>query len=95
MRRNYLAVFVLPVPQREHAKIVDVIRDASGGDFKAAFFGTWGGGYLFSSELKPWEIGFGKVIMNDDSVLIVELGELFAQDNLRVSENWLKSHLGK
>jgi len=34
MKRIYLAIFGLPKPQREHAQLVDVIRTASGGEFK-------------------------------------------------------------
>lgn len=92
MKRNYLAVFLLPIPQHEHLQIVEVIRAASKGDFKQAFFGAFGGGYLFCSELHPWDLDFGKVLMNDDSLLIVELGEAFTHRNLRIAENWLKAH---
>ena len=95
MKRNYLAIFLLPKPHREHGHLVEIIREVSGGEFKAAFVGAQCIGYVFASELLPWDIGFGKVLMNDDSVLIVELGELFAQQNLRVAENWLKAHLRK
>lgn len=93
MKRNFLAVFLLPAPQREHAQIVEIIRQASGGDFKSAFAGAQCIGYLFTSELKPWDISFGKVLMNNDSVLIIEVGELHAQQNLRVAENWLTARL--
>lgn len=93
MKHNFLAVFLLPVPQQEHREIVDVIRRVSDGDFKSAFVGAQCIAYVFASEVKPWDLGFGKVLMNNDSVLIVELGELYAQQNLRVAENWLAAHL--
>lgn len=92
MKRKFLALFILPVPEEEHAQIVEVIRHASKGDFKPAYFGAGGGGFLFTSDLMPWDIGFGKILMNNDSLLIVELGDLFAQRNLKVAENWLKAH---
>lgn len=93
MRRTYLDVFLLPKPKPEHRGIVEVIRSVSGGDFKAAFVGSGAIGYVFTSESMPWQISFSKIIMNDDSVLITELGEKFAHQNLGAVEGWLKSHL--
>lgn len=97
MRKTYLAVFVLPKPEPEHKRIVDVIKDVSGGDYKAAFFGGSDrgancAGYLFTSELPAWKISFPKVLMNNDSVLIVELGGDFQHQNLGMAAAWLKSH---
>lgn len=94
-RRTYLAVFILPVAKREHKGIISVIKDASGGDYKAAFIGASKGsncvGYLFTSHRLPWELSFSKVLLNDDSLLIVEVGEKFAHLNLGKAEAWLKS----
>lgn len=95
MPANYLAVFLLPKPQREHARIVDVIREASNGDFKAAFVGSGTVGYLFSSSLPPWKLDFGKVLMNDDAYLITEVGNAFSQARLGSAEGWLKAHAAR
>lgn len=91
--RRYLAVFILPEPEYEHKEIINIIKDISKGDYKAAFFGgKQCVGYLFTSETVPWEIPLGKVLMNNDSLLVIELGDLFEQRNLRVAENWLTAH---
>ena len=95
-RRTYLAVFILPVAKLEHRGIIDVIKKASGGDYTTAFIGASRGsncvGYLFRSHRLPWELSFSKVLMNDDSLLIVEVGEKFTHLNLGKAEAWLKSH---
>jgi len=93
MLRTYLSVFLLPKPQQEHKEIINVIKAISRGDYKSAFVGSGAIGYLFTSEMLPWQISFSEVLMNDDSVLIVELGEKFVQCNLGAAEGWLKSHL--
>lgn len=95
MLTKYLAVFLLPKPRPEHKQILDVIKEASGGDFKAAFVGSNCIGYLFKSNLLPWQISFSKILFNDDSVLIIEVGDSFSHQNLRVAENWLKAHAQK
>lgn len=92
MKKTYLAVFLLPKPRREHAQIVDVINHASGGDYKSAFVGSNCIGYLFNTELELWQISFSTILLNDDSFLIIEAGQDFSHQNLRVAENWLKSH---
>lgn len=91
MRKSYIAVFLLPKPNIEHKGIVEVIRSVSGGDFKAAFVGTGTVGYVFTSEKLPWQIKFPRIIMNDDSYFIVEIGNDFSQQNLGAVENWMKS----
>lgn len=95
MQTNYLALFNLPKPQREHAQIINVLKDFSGGDYKMAFAGGTCVAYLFSSDKRLRDLSFAKIIMNDDTVLIVELGELFTHQNLRVAENWIAAHQRK
>ncbi|MCK9382302.1 MAG: hypothetical protein M0P95_14720 [Sulfuritalea sp.] len=93
MRKMYLAVFLLPKPMPEHKGIVEVIRTVSGGDFKSAFVGSGAIGYVFTSEHLPWQIKFPRIIMNNDSFFISEIGKDFAHQNLGGVEGWLKSHL--
>lgn len=95
MSRTYLAVFLLPKPRPEHKQLADIIKDVSNGDCKAAFVGSGCIGYLFKSHLMPWQISFSKVLFNDDSSLIIEVGETFSHQNLRAAENWLKAHAQK
>lgn len=89
--KEYLAVFSLPKANNEHAKIADVIRDASKGDFKQ--FPVPGGiAYVFASEVKPWNISFSKILMNTDSVFIMEIGEEFDMQGFGAMKGWLNSH---
>lgn len=52
MKRCYFALFNLPKPQREHARIVEVIRAASVGDFKQ-FIVPGGIAFVYESEELP------------------------------------------
>ena len=93
--RKFLAVFLLPSPQAEHARLVEAIAYHSDGDYKLAFRqGMKDGavvGYLFTSASKAQEMGFGQVLLNEDSYLITELGENYAVEGHNVAEAWLRS----
>jgi hypothetical protein len=91
MIKLYFALFNLPKPTYEHAEIVEVIREVSSGDFKQ--FPVPGGiAYVFASETKPWNVGFGKILMNTDSVMIMEIGEETDLRGFGVMAGWLNSH---
>lgn len=89
--KHYFALFSLPSPTYEHAEIVSVIRAASKGDFKQ--FPVPGGvAYAYSSELKAWEISFSKILLNTDSVLIMEIGDEVSHAGFGAFGGWLNSH---
>lgn len=91
MKKEYLAIFVLPKPTYEHAKIAEVIKEASKGDFKQ--FSLPGGiAYVFSSEIKPWNLTFSTILHNTDSVLIVEIGEEVTHGGFGAVSGWLNTH---
>ena len=93
MKRKYLAVFLVPKLEAEHATIPAAVAHHSGGDFKQAFsIARKDGamiGYVFTSEKVPWEMGLG--LLNPDQALIVELGELYDERNLNVAGAWLRA----
>lgn len=91
MPKPYLAIFGLPKPTYEHAQIVEVIRAASGGDFKQ--FPIPGGmGFVFMSETLPWNLSFGRILMNTDSVLITEMGKNIKHTGFGAAAGWINSH---
>ena len=91
MKKPYLAIFGLPNPTYEHAKIVEVIRAASGGDFKQ--FPIPGGmGFVFTSEELPWNLSFDRILMNTDSVLVTEMGENITHRGFGAAAGWINSH---
>lgn len=98
MKRRFLAVFLLPKLETEHAAIVDCVRAHSEGDFKQIFATanrSEGGalGYVFTSDTPPWQMGFG--LLNPDRVLVVELGNQYSETGLNVAGAWLRAHQEK
>ena len=85
--RSYLAIFGLPKPQREHAKIVEVIRAVSGGEFKQ-FFVPGGVGFVYDSEELPWNLSFSQILHTGDTKIIVEIGEKVLLEGYGVAEGW-------
>lgn len=95
--KKYLAVFILPAPKPENARIRDALEYHSGGDFKMAFtYGAKGQssiiGYLFTTNKPLYEIGFGTAVLNEDSFLLLELGDLCAEQGLNVAYQWMQAH---
>ena len=91
MKKPYLAIFALPKPTHEHAKIIEVIRVASSGDFKQ--FPIPGGiGFVFTTEQMPWHLSFDEILMNTDSMLITEMGENVANRGFGAAAGWINSH---
>jgi hypothetical protein len=91
MKKPYFAIFGLPKPTYEHAKIVEVIRAASNGDFKQ--FPLPGGmGFVFTSEELPWNLSFDRILMNTDSKLIFEIGSNVTHQGYGAAAGWLNSH---
>ncbi|KAF1003327.1 MAG: hypothetical protein GAK28_04766 [Luteibacter sp.] len=88
----FFAVFGLPKPTYEHAKIVDVIREASGGDFKQ--FPVPGGiGFVFATNIKPWNLSFDRVLLNGDTVFITEITRgSFVQRGFGAASGWINTH---
>jgi len=90
MKRMYLAMFWLPKPQREHAKLVEVIRAAAVGDIKQ-FPITGGVAFMFESEVLPWNLSFSKILLNGDSRIIFEVGEKVSMDGFGAAQGWLNT----
>lgn len=94
MERCYFAFFGLPKPTYEHAQIVDVIREASGGDFKQ--FPIPGGiGFVFKSKTLPWNLNFSRILLNGDTRFITEISPIHYQDGFGAAAGWLNSHFPK
>lgn len=89
---RYLAIFNLPKPTYEHAKIDDVIRDASGNDFKKIVLGKSTVIYLFDSSIKPHNYSFSRVLLEGDEVAFFELNDYFQATGFRTLQGWLNSH---
>ncbi len=93
---RYLAVFQLPRPTREHAKIDDVIRSgATGGDFKKIVLGASTVLYLFDAPRRPHELSFSRILLTGDEVAFFEIGEYFTANGFRTLQGWLNSHRQK
>lgn len=90
MKKLYFATFNLPKPHAEHAKIVEVIREASAGDFKQTVV-SGGVAFAFASEIKPWNLSFSKILHNTDSVMIFEIGEEFDIRGYGAIQGWLNA----
>lgn len=90
MKKEYFALFSLPKPTYEHAKIADVIREVSGGEFKQ-FPAPGGIAYVFSSETKPWNLSFSTILLNTDSVMIIEIGEEVATSGFGAMAGWINA----
>lgn len=93
---RYIAIFQLPNPVREHAKIDDVIRAAAtGGDFKKTVLGAKTVLYLLDSAEKPHNLSFSRILMTGDEVAFFEVGEYFTATGFRALQGWLNSHRTK
>lgn len=90
MRRCYFALFSLPKPQHEHGRIVDVVRAASGGDFKQ-FIVPGGIAFVYVSEELPWNLSFSQILHTGDSKLIVEIGEKVHMEGFGAAAGWLNA----
>jgi len=90
MKRIYLAIFGLPKPQREHAQLVDVIRTASGGEFKQ-FIVPGGIAFMYESENLPWNLSFSKILHTGDTKIIMEVGERVLLEGFGAAEGWLNT----
>lgn len=92
MTKPYIAIFLLPHPQREHAQIIDVIRAASAGDFKQFVF-AGGVAFVYTSTTPPWLLSFSKILHTGDSKLITELSPNgISHDGFGAAAGWLNSH---
>ena len=90
MKRCYLAIFGLPKPEREHVQIVEVIRTASSGDFKQ-FFVPGGVGFVYESDVLPWNLSFSQILHTGDTKIIVEIGEQVLLEGYGVADGWLNT----
>lgn len=89
MKRTYLAIFAFAKPQKEHLKVIDVIRGAAvNGDFKQ-FPAAGGMAFLFDSEKLPWHLDFDRILLDGDSRMIVEVGENTAISGFGAAAGWL------
>ena len=89
---RYLAIFNLPSPTNEHLKIEDVIKDASGNDFKKIVLGKSTLIYLFDSSVKPHNYSFSRILLEGDEVAFFEINDYFQATGFRTLQGWLNSH---
>ena len=89
---RYIAIFNLPKPTYEHAKIDDVIRGAGVNDFKKVVLGASTVIYLFDSNNKPHNLDFSCILLAGDEVAFFEVGEYFKAIGFRSLQGWLNSH---
>lgn len=89
---RYIAIFNLPKPTYEHAKIDDVIRGAGGNNFKKVVLGASTVIYLFDSNNKPHTFDFSRILLTGDEVAFLEVGEYFTATGFRSLQGWLNSH---
>lgn len=89
---RYIAIFNLPNPTYEHAKIDDVLRDASSNDFKKVVLGKSTVMYLFDSSKKPHHYDFNLILLDGDEVAFFEVSDYFHAVGFRVFQGWLNSH---
>ena len=90
-KKNYLGVFYLPTPQREHAKISEILR-ANAQDVKVIPIGGNAVLYLFATETKPHHISFSQVLHTGDQVFFMEIGEYTTTQDFHTVQGWLNSH---
>lgn len=95
--RKFLLVVLVPKKEPEHETIKRAVEHHSEGDFQLAFLQAGKKpdvpfviGYLFTSEADPRNMGFG--LLNQDSFLLVELGDHYAEAQLSVAASWLRRH---
>jgi hypothetical protein len=92
MGGKYLAIFLLPKPLDEHVRIKRYIETISVGDYEKAFIASGVIAYLFTAGIPASEMDFSTMTLNQDSYLIVELGESFAHSQLNLAGTWLWNH---
>jgi len=92
---RYIAVFNLPNPTYEHAKIDNVISDASGNNFKKVVLGKSTVIYLFDSSKKPHHYSFSLILLDGDEVAFFEVNDYFHASGFRALQGWLNSHPNK
>lgn len=90
MKKIYFAFFCLRTNQKEHVKIQEVIRRASGGQF-TRFVLPPGVAYLYESEQAPWDISFDRILHNDDTRVMFEVGEHTLFDGFGAAAGWLNA----
>ena len=95
--RKYLVIFMFPTMKKENAWVKDALESHSGGDFKMVF--TYGikeqpsiVGFFFTTSKPHFEIRFGNSVLNEDSYLLVEVGDRCSEQNLNVAYQWMQSH---
>lgn len=88
--RLYLALFLLPRAQPEHAKLIEVIKTVSLGDYKQ-FVIPGGIAYVYMSQTVPWDMPFGKILLNQDSYFITEMAGVWGQRGFGAVEGWLNT----
>lgn len=93
--KPYLMLLNIKNPLPEHAKIKTTLDSISNGTAKAAYFDKNGGAFLFTSKLNTGQIHgrFDGVLLNDDTYLIVELGQDWYTFGHNAAAGWLRNHL--
>lgn len=97
IERAYLMLLNIKIPQVEHAKIQSKLSEISSGTSKAVYFDRNGGAFLFLSRLVPRQIydRLTGILLNDDTYIIVELGEKWITFGHGSAAAWLQKNLNK
>ena len=95
--RCYLLLLKLAFNDAEHTQIPDALRQASDGRYKPVYSDKQrGGAFLLQSRYRADEIAghFGKILMNDDQYLIIEVGpDWWVSRNQSAAQGWLHTHV--
>lgn len=97
MTRKYLLIQCFKKPMPEHAAIENNLRSQAS-DVKLAFTApdnSGGGvvGYLFTTDAPLRDLAYGP-LMNEDRLLVVELGDRCLEQGMNVATAWIRSHRG-
>lgn len=89
--RFYFALILLPKAQPEHARLIEAIKTASAGTYKQ-FVIPGGVIYVYKSTTVPWEMPFGKILLNQDSYFITDMTGVWGHQGFGAIEGWLNTH---
>lgn len=96
-RKSFLMLLNTSSPQKEHAKIMEILLDVSNREAKPVYFDRHGAAILFNTAVSLGHIikRFEGSVFNDDRYLIVELGDQWATWGNGIAAGWLRHNLGK
>jgi hypothetical protein len=97
--KKYIAIFLIDVLKVEHGVIRERIRAIAKGAVPIAFMdGVRDGSvfaYLFTTDAPLQALDLKGALFNGDTYLIVELGDHFREDGMKIAASWLRDHSEK